>query len=341
MAHRISPETKETTMRARIPGESRWAAAVLGVTIFAIAASVSAQPAFPAKEVRVVVPQATGGATDALARIMAAKLAERWGQPVVVENRVGANGNIGTDHVAKAPADGHTLLMTYEGTHATSPALYPRLPWDPVRDFVAVAPLAVVPFVMVVNAKLPAQNLPELITLAKKQELNSASPGNGSLNHLLGERFNRATGIKTLHVPYKGISQVMVDLIAGRVDVTFSSIQSVRQHVKSGALRPIAVTSATRSELMPEVPTLAELGVSGIDVNPWFGVLAPAGTPAALVSRLNRDINEVMNAPGVSDQIRTLGAVPLSMTSEAFDTRIGIDLANWSRVVQEAGIKLE
>jgi tripartite-type tricarboxylate transporter receptor subunit TctC len=302
---------------------------------------VTAQQTYPSEEVRLVVPQAAGGASDALARILASKLSDRWGHSVIVDNRVGANGNIGTNYVAKAAPNGYTLLLTYEGSYATSPALYANLPWDPARSFVSVAPVAVVPFVMVINSKLPARNLQELIALAKKRELYNASPGNGSLNHLLGERFNRAAGVKMMHVPYKGISQAMTDLLAGRVDVTFSSSESVIPYVKSGALRAIGVTSAKRSELMPGVPTLSELGLKDFDVNPWFGIVAPIGTPRDVVAKLNRDISEVLNSPDVKARFEAVGAVPLIMTPAAFDVRVKKDVASWSRVIHQAGIKID
>jgi tripartite-type tricarboxylate transporter receptor subunit TctC len=291
--------------------------------------------------VKIVVPQAAGGASDALARVVAQKLGDRWGRSVIVDNRVGANGNIGTDYVAKAKPDGYTLLLTYVGTHATSPALYSNLGWDPLRDFVAVADVAVVPFVMVVNSKLPAHNLQELQELGKKQQLRFASPGAGSLNHLLGERFRRAAGVNMLHVPYKGISQAMTDLIAGRVDVTFSSMESVLPHVKSGALRAIAVTGADRSDKMPELPTMTELGVKNFDVSPWFGFVAPAGVPAALMARLNHDINEVVGAPDVQERFKALGAVPVTMSPAQFDALIKRDVAAWSQVIRSADIKLD
>jgi tripartite-type tricarboxylate transporter receptor subunit TctC len=315
---------------------------LLAAACAAGAAQAGAQ-SFPAREVRIVVPQAAGGASDALARILGAELSKRWGQPVVVENKVGANGNIGTADVARAPADGHTLLLTYAGTHATSPALYANLPWDPVKDFVAVAPVGSLPFVMVVNSKLPATDLKGVIELAKAQEgkLNNASPGAGSMNHLLGEMFNRAAGVKLTHVPYKGISQALTDLIGGRVDVTFSSLQSVLPHVRSGALRPIALTGAKRSPLMPELPTMAELGLKDFDVQPWFGVLAPAGTPPAVVARIARDISDVTRSADAAPRFAAVGATPLAMTPSEFDAQIKADLAQWSRTVRNANIKLD
>ena len=298
---------------------------------------------FPTREVKIVVPQAPGGASDSLARILAAKLAERWGQPVVVDNKVGANGNIGTTEVARAAPDGHVLLLTYAGTHATSPALYANLPWHPVRDFVAVAPVGSLPFVMIVNSKSPAADLKGVVDLARKDpgKLNTASPGNGSMNHLLSEMFSHAAGVKFTHVPYKGISQAMVDLIAGRVDITFSSLQSVIPHARAGTLRPIALTSAKRSDLMPELPTLDELGYNGFDINPWFGVLAPIGTPPTLVQRLNRDITEIVSAADMKARFNAVGATPLTMTPDEFDAQIKADLATWEKTVRAANIKLD
>jgi tripartite-type tricarboxylate transporter receptor subunit TctC len=309
--------------------------------LVALACFAAAAQDFPTREVKIVVPQAAGGASDALARIVASSLAERWHQSVIVENKVGANGNIGTEYVARSKPDGYTLLLTYVGTHATSPALYSNLGWDPVRAFGGVADVAVVPFVMVVNSKVPAHNLQELFALGKKQELRFASPGAGSLNHLLGERFSRAAGIQMLHVPYKGISQAMTDLIAGRVDVTFSSMESVLPHVQAGTLRAIAVTGADRSEKMPDLPTMMGQGLKDFDVTPWFGFVAPAGLPPALIARLNHDINEVVSTPDVQARFKAVGAVPVAMAPAEFDALIKRDVGAWRQVIQATGIHLD
>jgi len=316
----------------------RW----LGAALLVFAAAASAQ-GFPSKQVRILVPQAPGGASDALSRIIGAKLGEKWGQQVLVDNRIGAGGNIGTAEAAKAPADGHTLLLGYVGTHVINPHLYKNLPWDPVKDFAPVATLAAVPFVVVVNPGLAAKNTQELIALAKAEggKLTYASAGNGSVNHLLGELFSAAAGVKMTHVPYKGAGPALTDTIGGQVQVSFTSMPSAVGHIKSGKLRAIAVTSAKRSESMPELPTLAESGLPGFDVNPWFGLVAPAGTPAAVVRQLNRDINEALQAPDVRQRFAGQGAVPLAMSPAEFAAQLKADLEKWEKVVRDSGAKID
>jgi tripartite-type tricarboxylate transporter receptor subunit TctC len=311
---------------------------------FAVLGLAAAQvQAFPTKQVRILVPQAPGGASDSLSRIIAAKLGEKWGQPVLVDNRAGAGGNIGTAEAAKAPADGHTLLLGYVGTHVINPHLYKNLGWDPVKDFVPVATLAAVPFVAVVNVDLPVKNPQELIALAKREEgkLTYASAGNGSVNHLLGVLFATQAGVKMTHVPYKGAAPALTDTIGGQVKMSFTSVPSAVGHIKAGRLRGIAVTGAQRSESMPEVPTLAESGLQGFDVNPWFGLLAPAGTPEAVVSQLNRDINEALQSPDVRKRFTDQGAVPLAMSPAQFAAQVKGDLEKWEKVVRDSGAKID
>lgn len=298
---------------------------------------------FPTKQVRIVVPQAPGGASDSLSRIIAAKLGEKWGQPVLVDNRAGAGGNIGTAEAAKAPADGHTLLLGYVGTHVINPHLYKNLGWDPVKDFVPVATLAAVPFVAVVNVDLPAKNTQELIALAKREEgkLTYASAGNGSVNHLLGVLFSTQAGVEMTHVPYKGAAPALTDTIGGQVRMSFTSVPSAVGHIKAGRLRGIAVTGGQRSESMPEIPTLAEAGLQGFEVNPWFGLLAPAGTPEAVVNQLNRDINEALQSPDVRKRFTDQGAVPLVMSPAQFAAQVKGDLERWEKVVRDSGAKID
>jgi tripartite-type tricarboxylate transporter receptor subunit TctC len=315
-------------------------------TLLAFAAlGLAAAPvqAFPTKQVKIIVPQAPGGASDALSRIIAQKLGEKYGQSVVVENKPGAGGNIGTAEAAKSPADGHTLLLGYVGTHVINPHLYKNLGWDPVKDFVPVATLAAVPFVAVVNVDLPVKNTQELIALAKKEEgrMTFASAGNGSVNHLLGELFASATGVKMTHVPYKGAGPALTDTIGGRVQLSFTSLPSAVGHIKGGRLRAIALTSAKRSESMPEIPTLADTGLPGFDVNPWFGLLAPAGTPADVVNQLNRDINEALHSADVKEKFSKQGAVPLVMTPAQFAAQLKQDLETWEKVVRDSGAKID
>ena len=310
--------------------------------IAACAAGASAQ-GFPTKQMRIIVPQAPGGASDALSRIIAAKLGEKWGQQVIVENRAGAGGNIGTLEASKSAADGHTLLLAYIGTHAINPSLYHNLPWDPIKDFAPVATLAVVPFVVVVNPSLAANNTQELIARVKAEngKLTYSSAGNGSVNHLLGEMFDSAAGVIMTHVPYKGAGPALADLIGGQVQVSFTSMPSVIGHIKSGKLRAIAVTSKARSETLPELPTLAESGLAGFDVNPWFGLLAPAGTPAAIVNQLNREINDLLATPDLRARFAGQGAVPYATSPAEFAALLKQDIEKWAKVVKDSGAKID
>jgi tripartite-type tricarboxylate transporter receptor subunit TctC len=308
----------------------------------ACAAGASAQ-GFPSKQVRIIVPQAPGGASDALSRIIAAKLGEKWGQQVIVENRPGAGGNIGTAEAAKSPADGHTLLLGYIGTHAINQSLYRNLSWDPIRDFAPVATLAAVPFVVVVNPNLAANTTQELIASARSAtgKLTYSSAGNGSVNHLLGEMFDSAAGVKMTHVPYKGAGPALADLIGGQVQVSFTSMPSVIGHIKGGKLRAIAVTSQARSETLPELPTLAESGLPGFDVNPWFGLLAPAATPATVVSQINREINELLATPDLRARFASQGAVPLATSPAEFAALLKQDIEKWAKVVKDSGATID
>lgn len=296
---------------------------------------------FPTKTVRIVVPQTPGGASDALARIMATKLAARWGQPVVVENKAGAGGNIGMEEVARAPADGYTLLMSYVGTHAINGALYAKLPFDPEKDFAPVATLAVLPFVILVNASLPVKTLGELVELSRRQGVAYGSAGNGSVNHLLGEMFNATAGVKFLHVPYRGAAPAMTDLIGGQIQTVFTSLPSAAGFIRDGRLRPLAVTSAKRSVGFPDIPTVAESGFAGFDVAPWFGFFATGGTPAAVVRQMNADINELLRSPDVIEKFNAAGAEPFATTPAQFGAMLKDDIAKWSKVVKASGAKLD
>ena len=308
----------------------------------ACAAGASAQ-GYPSKQVRIIVPQAPGGASDALSRIIAAKLGEKWGQQVIVENRAGAGGNIGTLEAAKAPADGHTLLLGYIGTNAINPSLYHNLAWDPIRDFVPVATLAAVPFVVVVNPSLAVNTTQELIASARAAngKLTYSSAGNGSVNHLLGEMFDSAAGVKMTHVPYKGAGPALADLIGGQVQVSFTSMPSAIGHIKGGKLRAIAVTSRARSETLPDLPTLAESGLPGFDVNPWFGLFAPAATPAAIVSQINREINDLLATADLRARFASQGAVPLATSPAEFAALLKQDIEKWAKVVKDSGAKID
>ena len=240
----------------------------VAANLWGAAFAQSAAPNFPNKPVRIIVPQTPGGASDALARIVGQKLSEKWGQPVVIENRPGAGGNIGMDAVAKAPGDGHTLLMSYVGSHAINPSIYSKLPFDPEADFVAVATLANVPFVAAVNASVPVSNMKSLAAYAGQKPVAFGSAGNGSVNHLLGEMFNTASGAKMQHVPYKGAAPALTDLISGQIQVVFTSLPSVAQHIRAGTVKGLSVTGSKRSAAFKDIPTIAESGFPGFVINP-------------------------------------------------------------------------
>ena len=314
------------------------------VALGAPVAAGGAEPEkFPTKVVRLVVPQTPGGASDALGRIVAQKLSERWGHQVVVENRPGAGGNIGTESVAKSPPDGYTLLLSYAGTQAINPSLYKHLPYDAINDFQPVATLAVVPFVLAVNPKFPAKNMGEFLALVREKpgEVNYGSAGNGSVNHLLGEMLNSAARIKLVHVPYKGAAPAITDLIGGRIQAVFSSMPSIIQHMREGSVRALAVTSAKRSAAAPDLPTIAESGVAGFDVNPWFGVLAPARTPMPIVRQINADIAAVVKDKDTQTRFEAQGAAPLLTTPEQFLEMLRADVAKWGAVVKASGAQLD
>ena len=311
------------------------------ITAAMIAVGPASAQSFPAKPVKIIVPQTPGGASDSLARIVGQKLSERWGQPVVVENRAGAGGNIGMEAVARSPADGYTLLMSYVGTHAINGALYKKLPFDPEKDFTAVATLATLPFVIVVNPKLPAKNVPELVALAKTTEVTYGSAGNGSVNHLLGEMFSSAANVKLVHVPYKGAAPALQDLVGGQISAVFTSMPSVAQFIRAGTLRALAVTSAKRAESFKDIPTIAESGYPGFDVNPWFGLFVPAGTPPAVVKQLNADINAVLKQKDTAEKFAAQGAEVAESTPEQFAATLRADIVKWDKIVRDSGAKID
>ena len=298
---------------------------------------------YPSKPVRFVVPFAPGGTTDVLARLVGEKLSASLGQQFVVDNKPGAGGNVGTAQVAKAEPDGYTLLMGTVGTHAINASIYPSLPYDPVQDFAPVTLVATVPNVLVVNPEVPANSVAELIALAKEKpgELNFASSGNGSSIHLSGELFKAMTGVDIVHVPYKGSGPAVVDLLGGQVQMMFDNLPSSAPQIKAGKLRPLGVTSKERSPTLPDVPTIAEAGVPGYEALSWFGVLVPAGTPDAIVAKLQNEIAKALADPAMRERFAELGAVPVGGTSAEFADLITAETAKWAKVVQDAGIKLE
>jgi tripartite-type tricarboxylate transporter receptor subunit TctC len=308
----------------------------------ALAGPAKAQD-YPSKPIRLVVPFAAGGATDVLARLVGERLTASLGQQVVVDNRPGAGGNIGSDIVARAEPDGYTILMGAVGTHAINPSLYPKMPYDPVKDFAPVTLVASVPNVLVVNPEVPAKSVEELIDLAKAKpgELNFASSGNGTSIHLSGELFKAMTGTDIVHVPYKGSGPAVTDLLGGQVQMMFDNMPSSLPHVKAGKLRALGVTSAKRSPALPEVPTIAEAGVPGYDATSWFGILAPAGTPEPVVTRLQGAIVQALGEPEMRQRMADLGAEPVGDTPAEFGQFIAAEIAKWAKVVNDAGVKLE
>ena len=296
---------------------------------------------FPSRPVKIVVPQTPGGASDALARIVAQKLSEKWGQPVVVDNRPGAGGNVGMEVVANSPPDGYTLLMSYVGTHAINGALYKKLPFSPEKDFAPVATLATLPFVMVVKADSPFKTVPDIVVAAKKTQLTYGSAGNGSVNHLVGEMFNAAAGIKLTHVPYRGAAPAMQDLMGGQINMVFTSLPSVSGAIKNGTLHPIAVTSAKRAASFSAIPTIAEAGYRDFDINPWFGLFAPAKVPAHIIQKINADVNDVVRSKDVSDKFAAQGAEAYLTTPQEFAAVLKADITKWGQVVKSSGASVD
>jgi len=292
--------------------------------------------------VRIVVPFTAGSATDILARTVGQKLSEAWGQPVVVDNRPGAGGTIGAAIVAKSPGDGYTLLV-HSAAHAYNPAIYANLSYDTVRDFVEVVPLAGQPNVLVVAPSTGMKSVADLIATAKQKPgaLNFASAGNGSGTHINGEKFRIAAGIDVLHIPYKGTPEALADTMAGRVTYFFSPISAALPQVREGKLVALGVSTAKRSNVLPSVPTIAESGLPGFDYNLWVGMFAPAGTPADLVERINRDVLRVLQTPEAKERLTALGAEAMPMTPAEFRKFVQDEIADSGKVVKAAGIRIE
>ncbi|GAA4326703.1 tripartite tricarboxylate transporter substrate binding protein [Pigmentiphaga soli] len=297
---------------------------------------------YPGKPIRIIVPLAAGGPTDVLARTIAQHLTEKWGQPVVVENRPGANTNIGTAAVAKSPADGYTLLLTVNNL-TINPSLYQDIPFDSLKDFAPVSLFATSPLVLVVNPGVPARSVQELIALAKAQpgKLHFGSPGNGSPPHLAGEMFNTLAGVKMAHVPYSTITSAVTDLMGGQIEVMFPGSPIALPQAKAGKLRALATTGAKRTAAAPELPTVAEAGLPNFEVSLWYGLLAPANTPAAIVRKLHAEVARIVALPAVIQQWAVLGAEPVSTTPEEFAAYLKQDIAKWQKVVRDSGAKMD
>jgi len=311
-----------------------------------VAAAAGAQPnlnAYPNKSIRLVVPFPAGGTTDVLARAAAQKLTESLGQAVVVDNRPGAGGNIGAELVAKSAPDGYTLLMGTVGTHAINPSLYPKMPYDHVRDFAPIILVAGVPNVLVINPALPVNSVQELIAYAKANpgKVNFASSGNGTSIHLSGELFKSMAGVQMTHIPYKGSAPALMDLIGGQVQVMFDNLPSALPHIKGGKLRAVAVTSTKRAPALPDVPTIAESGVPGFEASSWFGILAPAGTPRDIVTKINAEANKALQSAEMREKLLSQGAEAAGNTPEYFADYIRSETAKWAKVVKESGAKVD
>ena len=319
----------------------RWLQVLPLALAFVIPVAQAQTGAWPTRPVKIVVTFPPGGAPDTLARVLADKWSQALGQPVTVENKAGAGGNIGADFVAKSAPDGTTLVVGTVGTHAINPALYANMPYNNIRDFTPISFLASTPNLLVVNNSVPAKNVKELIALAQKQPLTFGSSGSGTSIHLSGELFNTLAGVKMQHIPYKGRAQAVPDLLGGRITMIFDNMPSVLPLVKSGDVRAIAVTSAQRSPAAPTIPTIAESGLPQFEATSWFALLGPAGMTRDLQLRINAETARVLALPDVREKLATLGLDPAPGTPEALAALIQGESIKWARVVKESGAKAD
>lgn len=312
-----------------------------GLCLSAASLAAAAQ-AFPAKPVTLVVPFPPGAATDSIARTLAQELAAKWDQPVVVENRAGATGSIGSNAVARSAPDGHTMLVATSSSHTMGPNLFKSLPWDPVKDFAPISLLAWAPNVLEVNPdKVSAKSVPELIELLKANpgKYTFASSGTGSSIHLAGEMFKSLAGVDMVHVPYRGAAPAVADLLGGQVDIMFDTVALSLPHIKAGKLRPLAVTTAHRSSALPDVPTMQEAGVPNYEMAAWIGLLAPAGVPADVLDKISKDVRAALNAPAVKERILAAGADVAATSPEEFGALIKEELPKYGALMRQAGIQ--
>jgi len=318
-------------------------AAALALTAFASASRAQTAAAYPDKSVRLVVPFAAGGALDVVARIVGQKLTETWGRQIVIDNRLGAGGNIGAEFVAKAPADGYTLLMSSVTTQAINMSLLAKPPYDFVRDYAPVALVASAPLALVIHASLPAKSVREFIALARAHpgELNYFSSGTGTGTHLAAVIFDQLAGVRTTHVPYKGGAQGLGDLLSGQVQFAMSTIGLVEPHVQTGRLRLLGVGSVKRYTRLPDIPTIAESGVRGYEAEQWYGVVGPAGTPAAIVNKLAAEIKTIVANPDVRERFYSQGIEPVYATPEEFAVYIKASVVKYAKVIKTLGLKVE
>lgn len=314
---------------------------VCAAAMAAIAAPAAAQE-FPVRPIRIIVAYTPAGATDILARAVGQKMSEHWGQSVIVDNRPGAAGNIGTEIAAKAAADGYTLLMATAGSHGINPGLYRKLAWSP-KDFTAVSLVANVPNILVVNNALPIKSVKELIAYAKANpgKLSYGSPGLGSTAHLSMELFKSMTGTNLIHVPYKGSAGVMADVMSGQIAVTMDNIPPYLPQVRAGKIRALAVSPAKRTPAAPDIPTVAEAGVPGYESVAWFGLVAPSGTPKAVIDKLAAETQRILKLPDVHERIASLGAEVVGSSPADFNAFITSEMAKWAKVIKEAHVELQ
>jgi tripartite-type tricarboxylate transporter receptor subunit TctC len=344
---------ESSRMTSRSPSRSpvsfltrrHWLAAA--ATFAAVPRAAFSQGAWPNKPVRIVVPFAPGGTTDLLARAIAPELGRAFNGQFVVDNKPGAGGNVGSDLVAKSPADGYTLLMGTVGTHGINQSLYPKMPFDPIKDFAPITLVAGVPNVLVMNpAKAEAAHInsvADLIKYAKANpgRLNMASSGNGTSIHLSGELFKSMTGTFLVHFPYRGSGPALLDLIGGTMDLMFDNLPSAMPHIKAGKLKALAVTTAQRSAALPDVPTIAEAGVKGFEASSWFGLLAPTGTPADIVNRIQQESAKALGSPEIKDRLLSQGAIPSGIKPAEFAAYIAAETKKWAQVVKVSGAKVD
>ena len=315
----------------------------LCVVVLCVASVTASAQTFPAHAVRLIVPWTPGGATDILARTMGQKMSEEWKQQVIVDNRPGGNGIIGTELAAKAAPDGYTLLMGATGPNSVLPSLMPKLPYDALKDFEPVSLVATTTYVLSVHPSMPVATVKELVALAKARpgQFTFASAGTGTPNHLSGEMFKSMTGIDMRHVPYKGSAPAMTDVMAGQVTMNFENIAPVLPYVKAGKLKALGITAPKRSPLLPDVPTIAESGYPGFQAVGWFGLLVPAGTPKDVVMKVNAASVRALRLPDVAERLTGIGVEIHASSVEAFDAFLKAELAKWAKVIKDAGVRLE
>jgi len=322
----------------------QWMGFVAGIAATAVGAQGAAfAQSWPSKPMRIVIAQAPGSATDVISRVVANPLAESLGQPLVIDARPGAGGALGTEVAARSAPDGYTLFMANNSTHGSNPAVYAKLPYDPVKDFAPISFVASVPYVMVVDPKLPVKTVQEFIALAKSQpgKMNYASAGNGSTHHFCGELFKSMTGIDIQHIPYKGSGPGIAGLLGGEVSMMFSNVADIGSQIRAGKVKPLAVTATRRASLLPDVPTMAEAGLPDFVITSWFGLLVPAGTPAPVVARLNAETVKVLGRADVKSTLAAQGLDVAPGSPEQFAAHIKSEIARFGKIAKAAGIKAE